>query len=391
MPRKASPVNSLSELMSPAALKLLSASGSDLVRQIGIDVVRGVVLDVLTGINLRDSTEVLTRRRLAALNLATVNLFLNGATLSSDFVSQLPHLASDILTQKHLAKTERWIAQWALGLTDKAFQNVLRDDPQALQGYRDRYISACREVIANHSQEHGELEGRVTLASGVKAEINWLWMTYLLNTIGAQTLAIRGSEKSAYGKLFEKLILGSLLHILGFQHIIPPPEQLEGVFWLSSREERRESDATLLYMPGKGVRFDIGFIGRGNPEISLDKVTRFEREISLGRSHYYMATIILVDRIGAGSRIERLAKDVEGTIIQMSAGYWPQQVAQILNQTLGFTHPLVKMEQGIVGDFLAEAINQVPLEEFIGLNDDFKQHFVQEEMGLYDISETTHA
>ncbi len=359
----------LSELMSPAALKLLTASGSEFVQQIGIDVVRGVVLDVLTGRNLRDSTEVLTRRRIAALNLATVNLLVQGSAISADFVAQLPHLATDILTRKRLTKSERWLAQWALGLTDKAFQNVLRDDPDALMEYRDRYIATCREVITSYTQEYGELTGVLKLDSGVKAEVNWLLMTYLLNTIGAQTLAIRGSEKSAHGKLFEKLILGSLLHILGFKHVAPEqPKPFKRVFWLASRSERRESDATLLYEAGKGVRFDIGFIGRGNPEISLDKVTRFEREISLGRSRWYMATIIIVDRVGANSRIERLAQEVNGTIVQMSAAYWPQQVARELNRVLGFRHELLDMEQGRIGKYLERRLRQVPLEAFIGLN-----------------------
>lgn len=359
-------LKSFSELMSPTAMKLLTSSGNDFVRQIGMDVVRGVVLDVLTGKNLRDSTEVLTRRRIAALNLATVNLFLRGSATFADFVSQLPHLATDILTSKRLTKSERWIAQWTLGLTDKAFQNVLRDNPDALIEYRDRYIEACREVIANHTREHGELTGVLKMDSGVKAEVNWLLLTYLLNAIGAQTLAIRGSEKSAYGKLFEKLILGSLLHILGFKQTSPEqPGQLNRVFWLSSRDERRESDATLLYEAGKGVRFDIGFIGRGNPEISLDKVTRFEREITLGRSRWFLATIIIVDRIGANSRIERLAREADGTIIQMSAGYWPQEVVRVLNRVLGFEHELLKMEQGQIEKYLRHKLSQVPLDKFI--------------------------
>jgi len=229
------------------------------------------------------------------------------------------------------------------------------------------------------------LKGELEIDSGVKAQINWLWMTYLLNSIGAQTLAIRGSEKSAYGKLFEKLVLGSLLHILGFKHILPPPQEYKQVFWLASRGERRESDATLLYQPGKGVRFDIGFIGRGNPEISLDKVTRFEREISLGRSTYYMATIILVDRIGANSRIERLAEEVEGTIVQMSAGYWPQQVARVLNNTLGFKHELVTMDLDQIDNFLSRAIQKVPLEDFIGLSVNFEKHYVQEKPEQYNL------
>lgn len=44
-------------------LELLKASGEKLIDNVGIDVIRGVVYDVLTGRNLRDSTEVLTRRR----------------------------------------------------------------------------------------------------------------------------------------------------------------------------------------------------------------------------------------------------------------------------------------------------------------------------------------
>lgn len=389
MTKKASSYR-LGELLSPSAVELLSASGSELVRQIGLDVVRGVVLDVLRGRNLRDSTEVLTRRRIAALNLATLTLFLSGSALSDDFVTCLPDLAQEILSHKRVDKAERWLAQWMLGLTDKAFQNVLRDDPHALSEYRERYVRTCQEVIAAHAQEHGSLEGQIQLSSGLKAQINWLWMTYLLNAVGAQTLAVRGSEKSAYGKLFEKLVLGSLLHILGFKHILPPPQEFEGVFWLSSRGERRESDATLLYKPGKGVRFDIGFIGRGNPEISLDKVTRFEREISLGRSTYYMATIILVDRVGVGSRIETLAQEVGGTIIQMSASYWPRRVAQILRDSLDFEHPIVGMNDGRLEAFLEDQMQGVPLQDFIGLSQGFSTHYVREKGEGYAVGDTSH-
>jgi len=369
MPKETSEVKSLSELMTPAGLKLLSASGIDLVREIGLDVVRGVVLDVLSGRNIRDCTEVLTRRRVAAINLATLNMFLRGSSLADNFISELPNLATDILSTKRLNRAERWIAQWVLGLTDKGFQNVLRDSRASLEGYRDRYIDTCRQVIENHASDCGTLTGVLQLDAGAKAEINWLFVTYLLNTVGAQTLTIRGSDKSAYGKLFEKLILGSLLHVLGFRHIVPPPEQLEGVFWLSSRAERRESDATLLYQAGKGIRFDIGFIGRGNTEISLDKVTRFERELEMGGFVHYMATIIIVDRIGPNSRIERLAREIGACIVQMSAGYWPQEVTRELNRVLGFEHKLLKMKQSRIGAFLERELSKVPLEDFIKRGD----------------------
>ncbi len=360
-------VKGLSSLMSPQARELLTANGNSLMQHIGMDVVRGVVYDVLSGRNLRDSTEALTRRRLATLNLAMVGMFMKGSTISPKFVEDLPALASQILQHKAISKSERWLAQWVLGLTDKAFQNVLRDNPQALSEYRDQYVAICQQVIAECEAEQGRLSGTLALDSATRSQVDWLFLAYLLNAIGAQTLAIRGSEKSAYGKLFEKLVLGSLLHILGFKYVSEEhPEPFRRVFWLSSREKRRESDATLLYEAGKGVRFDIGFIGRGNPEISLDKVSRFEREVAIGRSQWYMATIIIVDRIGANSRIEQLAKEVGGTIVQMSLAYWPQQVAHELSRVLGYEHPLTKMEQSEISAYLRTRLYEVPLEDFLG-------------------------
>jgi hypothetical protein len=78
-----------------------------------------------------------------------------------------------------------------------------------------------------------------------------------------------------------------------------------------------------------------------------------------------MATIIIVDRIGRNSRIEQLAREIDGIIIQMSAGYWPQQVARELNRILGFKHDLVNMDQASIGEYLEYKLSQVPFEEFI--------------------------
>ncbi len=359
-------ITSLTKLMSDESLSLLDISGPELVRKIGMDVVRAVVFDVLSGRNLRDSTEALTRRRLAVLNAATVAMFLKGTEIQPNFVEQLPIIAERILKYERLSKSERWVAQWVLGLTDKASQNVLRDDASLLTEYRERYISICEEAISNSIAEFGILNGEICLGDKFTIDLSWKFMVYLLGTVGAQTLTIRGSEKSAYGKLFERLVLGSLLHILGFRYAGPDgPKQFRREFWLASQGERRESDATALWEAGKGVRFDIGFIGRGNPEISLDKVTRFAREIELGRSRWYMATIIIVDRIGQRSRIKDMARDVGGDIVQMSMGYWPQEVAQILNREMEFQHPLVDMPRSEIRNYLKEAIEGVPLTDYL--------------------------
>jgi hypothetical protein len=252
-----------------------------------------------------------------------------------------------------------------LGLTDKAVQNVLRDDRTAFKNYSDLYTEVCQEVINIHKNEYGELTGNLKLGEEKEVKVDWLFITYLLNAIGAQTLTIRGSNKSSIGKLFEKLILGSLLSILGFKyessHTIG-----QKIFWLSTRGEQRESDATLLYELGKGIRFDIGFIGRGNSEISLDKVTRYQHEQMLSNIYFYMATIIIVDRIGTRSSIVELAHRVNGHIIQMSAAYWPQEVARYLHKIFGFEHELQDMAQSQITDYLRERLSSVPLERFLG-------------------------
>lgn len=359
-------ITSFAHLLDENAKALLNASGSDLIQKIGMDTVGSVVLDILSGRNLRDSTEMLTRRRLASLNAATIAMMLQGIAIQPDFVEKLPEIAERILRQKRLSRSEKWMAQWLLGLTDKASQNVLRDDAELLTAYRLRYEAIYQEVITQSIENYGPLTAKLFLGDKFVADLGWAFMLYLLGAVGAQTLAIRGSEKSLYGKLFERLVLGALLTILGFQYTgTGGAVHFRREFWLTSQEERRESDATALWEAGKGVRFDIGFIGRGNPEISLDKVTRFEREITLGRSTWYMATIIIVDRIGEGSRIKELARRVEGDIVQMSLAYWPQEIAQILHQRMGFEHPLVNMPRTDIHAYLAETIKTVPLETFL--------------------------
>ncbi len=362
----------LGNLITPASLKLLTGSGAELIEQIGLDVVRETIFDILTGKNVRDSTETLTRSRITALNLATATLFLKGASTTPDFVSRLPYLASETLARPGLSKQERWFAQWILGLTDKAFQNVLRDDKAKIDGYRDRYIEACSEIINNYKQEYGELTGTLKIVQearegkkeSTETTVDWLLITYLLNTIGSQTLTIRGSDKSTNGKLFEKLVLGSLLSILGFTY--ETTQKIgERVFWLSSQSEKRESDATLIYKIGQGVRFDIGFIGRGNPEIVLDKVTRFDHVDILENEHFYMATIIIVDRVGENTRIVDMARNIGGEVVQMSNAYWPKNIAILLNRTLGFEHELVNMEQERIEAFLRTKLNEIPLESFV--------------------------
>jgi hypothetical protein len=136
------------------------------------------------------------------------------------------------------------------------------------------------------------------------------------------------------------------------------------VFWLSSTG-KRESDATVLCGAGRGVRFDIGFIGRGNPEISLDKVSRFERHLDFGRGNYYMKTFIIVDRIGERSRIEDNARAIDGQIVQMSGSYWIRLVAAGLGSAVGYRSSISKLSDSQLHDFIHKAIAKMDVRPFI--------------------------
>ncbi len=311
----------LGRLMPDSMRNLLSANGIETIRQLGMDSIRNVILDILSGKNLRSVTESLTRRRIAALNLAMVSLFLKGTTELDQFVERLPDLAADTYRDRTYSEDERNLAQWILGLTNKAYQNVLRSDLSLVSEYKDVYVEACQEVIARHEQEYGELAG------------------------------------------------------LDFTPSLPPEQREfdtlpERVFWLSSRkDEDREADATLIYGPGQGIRFDIGFIGVGNSEITKDKTTRFRRNAQIAGEDFYMATIIIVDRLGERSKVAELAEQLEnGYVVQMSAAFWPQVVARILKNVLYYDHPLADMPSNRVGAYLRRKLAKAPIETFINLS-----------------------
>jgi len=325
------------------AKRALSNSGSDVIAEIGAEIIKDVVLNVLMGENIRNNTELLTRKRLLTLNAATLFMLIKGKTEDPQFIELLHQRAYERLTKKGVPKQEKWLLQWSLGLTDKAFQNVLRDDVANLESYKNNYKDVILASVEEFERDYGNLSGTVRIGDD-STELDWQLMSHLMTLVGSQTMAIRGSDKSTFGKLFEKLILGSLLSILGFKQVTPDDiGDGNKVFWLSERKDKRESDATILLEKGKGVRFDIGFIGRGNPEISLDKVSRFERVLEIDTTKYYMATIIIVDSIGANSRIETLAERIDGSLVQMSGAYWPRKVAQILNSKIGYNDEIVNL------------------------------------------------
>lgn len=93
----------------PRALTdLIGSKGVEVVERVGIDAVKEVIADVLCGLNLRNSTEMLTRRRLGMLNAATLVMFLGGIAKYHDLVNRIPKMAAKGLRETK-SKPERWV------------------------------------------------------------------------------------------------------------------------------------------------------------------------------------------------------------------------------------------------------------------------------------------
>jgi len=354
----------IKELIPDEGKRLSAYKGYELLDRLGEETVKEVVCNVLCGSNIRSLTEVLTRKRLALSNASLLMTYLEAGQSIKDFPNNLSQIVGRELIQTNLSKEEKQYLQWLVGLTGKSVQNVLRSNENDLLEYLNDLEVALEESAAKASEIFGDLTGSFCI-QGKTTNISWPVLTQIFTAIGAQTLAIRGSEKSMYGKLFEKFILGSLLTILGFTYCDSKNlEQEEMLFWLSERGDKRESDATLLIRKGIAVRFDIGFIGSGNTEISLDKVSRFEKEIELGSEQYFVSTIIIVDRIGERSRIINMANSIGGNIVQMSMSFWVKQVAQILQEITDFSHPILSMSNNESLQLIRSSMKKINLKSF---------------------------
>jgi hypothetical protein len=343
------------------------------IERLGVEATRQVVLAVLKGENIRQQTEPLTRRRVALGTGAMVALFAKGWQEIDDFSHKLSELALEPISSKGSANREVQLpAQWLIGLTGKGVQNVLRSDPKARQEYIRSFEAAVADAAQRCEADYGRIEmtlGFVEDGNDTRKTLNWEDVTRLTTAIGSATLTIRGSEKSAYGKLFERLVLGSVLSILDFKHVKSPSDpELSGVFWLSDSHDERECDATVRLQPGKLVRFDIGFIGQGNPEIMKDKLSRYARETELYGIAHSSRTFIIVDRMPDTGKTRVLAEKAGSEVVQMSMQFWPKELAQRIKSRLGLETEILHIPDSELSAFLERRIRLVPLLDFLNID-----------------------
>lgn len=343
----------------------IKVTRQDFIDKIGADGMKDIIRKVLLGGNVRDTTEFITQRRLLSSYAAVIDLFANCiADKTGDVHEYASFVAQDLSRIK--TKKLRTLDLWLLGLTGKGVDNIVRDEAN-LASYKDAFADTVIETASDMQKHFGDVSGKITI-NGKDIHLDWNSLLLLCNTLGVQTLSIRGSAKSMNGKLFEKLMLGSLLSIMGFSYCPDPPTNIDKsqkLFWLSNMDENeRETDATLVYN-GKAVSIDIGFIGKGNPEITLDKVTRFNRYKQIAGMEHDMATIIIVDTVSEHSDLFNKAKKVEGTVLQMSHCDWVIDFAKQIKLIFGIEHPLLQIPSSGLGDYLKSALEPIDIKGFL--------------------------
>ena len=124
-------------------------------------------------------------------------------------------------------------------------------------------------------------------------------------------------------------------------------------------------DATLVH-ENQGIRIDIGFIGRGNTEISLDKVSRYAKFDEIAGQRHHMSTIVIVDTIGSRSKISALAEQIDGQILQMSDKARVSKLAYLIFQKFNLPNPIAHISnQEDLRAYLEEKIKTVNIESLI--------------------------
>ncbi len=343
----------------------IKATRTDFTNTTGADGMKDIIRKVLLGGNVRDTTEFITQRRLLGSYASIIDLFTRSIAEKTVNVHEYAKYVAADLTRAR-SDEQRILDLWLLGLTKKGLDNIVRDETN-LSAYKSAFADSVSETAADMRDHFGEISGNIVL-NGNKIGIDWNTILLLCATLGAQTLSIRGSAKSMNGKLFEKLMLGSLLSIMGFEYCPNPPAKIrkeQKLFWLSHMDENeRETDATLVFN-GNAVSIDIGFIGKGNPEITLDKVTRFNRYKQIAGMNHEMSTIIIVDTVGENSDLFNKAERVDGIVLQMSHSGWVTEFAQALKKVFNIDHPLRCINHCELDNYLKTALEPIDITKFI--------------------------
>jgi len=239
---------------------------------------RLLISHILKGGNYRLITERNTKEKLFLHYIWIYDVY-NSARAEFDDNWQTG-LLEDLHGIRRKSKEQKDLYWWLLGITNKTATNL--------------DIKTTADEVLIETRDYFE-----TLFTGLNKNNN-SDMYWLMLLCGAATLTIRGSDKSKVGKQVERILVKSMLNILGFT--------LNANYWLNIQRDAevgRETDAEVQTRRGR-IRIEVGLISSGNQEVIEDKIAR------VGQNG-----IILFDKIGAKSNIRPTAALANVNLIQI--------------------------------------------------------------------------
>ena len=241
---------------------------------------KDMACNILLGRNYRLTTEKNTKTRLFYTYAWLIDVVNEAKDKFKE--SWKINLFKELLEEKKKEKETKNLMYWLIGLTLKTAENLnVKSNEELLESINSLHL---------HMQSEFRKIGR-------EQSIDEAW---LLMMAGSATLNIRGSEKSKIGKKLEKIIIKSMLTILGLE--------FEKDFWMNINrdlEVSRESDAEIKTKRGR-IRVEIGLISSGNQEVIEDKINR------VGRNG-----VIIFDKVGSKTKIYETANKHGVTLIQI--------------------------------------------------------------------------
>jgi hypothetical protein len=265
------------------------------------DFVRGAVLHLMCGGNYRDITERCVRERLHICHSWLLSIAHQARAKFGPTWAKA--LLKNLLSSSENHQVIKYLQFWLVGLMKKTADNLelKPSDPKEFVEFLDTMFATCQSVAGDASWPTGNVTiGLVNERTNQTELLDLGESLWFLQTVGASTLTLRGSNKAIFGKRFERAFLRASLELLGLK--------LDQSFWLNigrDAEVGREADAEVETKRGR-IRIDMGLIGVGNQEVSEDKLNR------VGRNG-----VVLVDRLGRKSSVVETAERLGVKLIQI--------------------------------------------------------------------------
>jgi hypothetical protein len=294
-------------------------SGNSIIDEMSSDEFHQMIRECLTGLNPRIHTENWAQAKVFhGVFTGIQEMFLKGKKIHKNFILEAPLESAKYLYKHHASSKQRLdnndliLCRWLCNLTSKGWDNILQANPENLNDWACSVLESIKKVV------YGDIEQNI---------INMV--------VYNASLAKKGGLKSAMGNLFEPLLLYSGLTACGLKFSSSEKfGDANAPCFTLDINENRQSDAQIktgLTHPSK-IDIDIGFIGKGNPEIIADKTQRFGNMVGGGKKPLDH-TIIIVSAIPPtenATLVVRQATLLGAKVISMSGNNWVHELSESL-------------------------------------------------------------